>query len=94
MPKSKSYIVFHCYAFFLGWGHNLSLSFREIDQTMTVLNLEKEGNQEMIQEIKNKVNKYKLCFQGFKRLATKHRVINRLMMFYVLVSQRWFYYTA
>lgn len=48
----------------------------------------------MIQEIKNKVNKYRLCFQGFKRLAIKHSVINCLMRFYVLVSLRRFYYTA
>lgn len=30
---------------------------------MMTLNFEIEGNQEMLQEIKNKVNKYKLCFQ-------------------------------
>lgn len=30
---------------------------------MVALNFEMEGNQEMLQEIKNKVNKYKLCFQ-------------------------------
>lgn len=30
---------------------------------MMALNFEIEGNQDMLQEIKNKVNKYKLCFQ-------------------------------
>lgn len=39
---------------------------------MMTLNFEIEGNQEMLQEIKNKVNKHKLCFQeeiqGFRVL--------------------------
>ena len=30
---------------------------------MKILNLENEGNQEMLQEIRNRVDKYKLCFQ-------------------------------
>lgn len=30
---------------------------------MKILNLENEGNQEMLQKIKNRVDKYKLCFQ-------------------------------
>ncbi|XP_006240423.1 HEAT repeat-containing protein 4 isoform X2 [Rattus norvegicus] len=55
---------------------------REIDQTMTVLNLEKEGNQEMIQEIKNKIQtlnqkdlltekilKIELAIQNLKKTA-------------------------
>lgn len=46
------------------------ISFREIYQAMSILNLENEDNQEMLQEIKNRVHKYKLCFQeeiqGFK----------------------------
>lgn len=39
------------------------------------LNFEMEGNQEMLQEIKNKVNNYKLCFQeeiqGFQVLLIR-----------------------
>ncbi|XP_011838542.1 PREDICTED: HEAT repeat-containing protein 4 [Mandrillus leucophaeus] len=36
---------------------------KEMYQTMKILNLGNEGNQEMLQEIKNRVNKCKLCFQ-------------------------------
>lgn len=42
---------------------------------MTALNLEKEGNQEMLQEIKKKVNKYKLFSRGTpgsKSFTNKH----------------------
>lgn len=35
---------------------------------MKILNLENEGNQEMLQEIRNRVDKYKLCFQEKKSI--------------------------
>ncbi|KAG8507757.1 HEAT repeat-containing protein 4 [Galemys pyrenaicus] len=47
---------------------------KEIHQAMKILNLEKEGNQEMLQEIKNKVDKCKLTKSNFRDLKSSLEV--------------------
>jgi hypothetical protein len=46
----------------------LLVSFREIYQAMKILNLENEGNQEMLQEIKNRVSAN--CLKKKKKFGT------------------------